>query len=455
VLNIASGLLLARYLGPSDYGVYSWAFAYLAFFTILTDLGIGSIIVRNAAKEPSSADAVLSHAASLKLLLSLLATALGCVIVSVFDQPSSTRVVVYMVSLSLAITTFGPYGLFSVIFQVKLRMEYPVAVRSLTSLSNLASFLVLMQLGATGVGPFVGATILSSFVGLCMMWYLSNRFVDVKLAIDLQAWKGLLRESWPLALNALFITVYTRAGLLMLLDMRGPDVVGYYSAALRLTEMLTPFVGAFMTSVFPLMSAYVHASEPKLLATYTLSFKYALMAIIPIAVGTSLLSRPIVLLTYGQGFLPSVPALSILIWSEVFIFYGFVHSYLLISMGKQRTFLAFTGIAAATNILLNVLLIPAYGELGASVAAVLSNIFGAGLVVGHLLPSTRLYNMVGARYMVKPLLASSLMGLYVCLTRSHFLLAVLGGAAVFVIAMFCIGGIGPGDVRLARAVFRR
>lgn len=451
--NLAAGLLLARYLGASDYGLYSWAFAYLAFFQTLTDLGIASIVVRDVAKEPPKAGILLANAAGVKLLLCLVATVLACVLVSLMHQPVSTKAVVYIASLSLLITAFGPYGLLSVIFQVKLRMEYPVGARIVTSLATLGSFFLLAQMSAS-LAYFVAATVLSNLLGLCIVWRLSTKLVDLRFSFDIQVVMSLLKQSWPLALNALFTTTYARLGMLMLLEMKGAEEVGYYAAAVRLTEILTPFVAAFMTSVFPLMSAYSGSSASGLQSTYRLSFKYVLMSVIPVAAAVTLLSRPTILITFGEDFLPAAPVLSVLIWSQVFVFYGFVHYFLLISVGKQRIFLLFTGIAAATNISLNLLLIPAHGALGASLASLPANVFGAGLIVGHLLPSTRTYNVLASRYIFKPLIASGVMALYMRLTMHNLLLAVAGAAPVFAIAMLCLGGIASEDLRLVRAIFR-
>jgi hypothetical protein len=91
--------------------------------------------------------------------------------------------------------------------------------------------------------------------------------------------------------------------------------------------------------------------------------------------------------------------------------------------------------------------------VGASIATLISYALGAGAIIGFFLPATRAYNIAGWQSMAKPLIASFIMGIYIYLMRSTTILAVLGGAVIFVIVMIFIGGIDQQDFRLIKAVF--
>jgi len=203
------------------------------------------------------------------------------------------------------------------------------------------------------------------------------------------------------------------------------------------------------------MSNYFKTSPESLKIVYKLSFKYILMIILPIATGITLLSKQITILLFGKEFLPSVPALAILIWSEVFVFYGIVHQNLLISTNQQKIDLRFTFIAAVANIILNLILIPVYGIVGASIATLFSYALGAGAIIGLFIPATRVYNIAGWQSMVKPCIASFLMGIFMFFMGTITTSAILGGVLVFIAVMFFIGGINQQDVRLIKAIFRK
>ncbi len=451
LIALITVILLTRYLGAHNFGIYSFIFAYLGFFVIITDLGMSQILIREISRDRAKADRLIGNAIIMRIILSLFALGLACLIISFLQYSFNTKLLVYVASLNLLLSFRMIYGL---IFEVNLRMGYPYMVGIFSKLLRLALFLCLIFLKAP-ILWFIIAGIINILPEIFLIRHLSRRFVRPRFEINLEMWRYLFKESWPLALTTAFIMIYTRIDQLMLFQMKGAQAVGYYSAAVRLPETLVIFPSAFMTSVFPLMSRYFKTSRQSLTQAYTLSFRYMLMLIIPIATGTTLLSRPIISLIYGESFLPSVSALSILIWSEIFVFYALIHYEILISVNKQRVYLLFAGTGAVVNVILNLILIPRYGIVGASIATLISYILSAGLIIGHLLPATRVYNVVGCQSMLKPLAASIVMGVYVYYIRSHLALAIIGGAIIFILTMLLIRGLNRQDIQLARALFRK
>jgi len=77
VLRIIGGLLIgiwvARYLGPEDFGLLSYAIVIVAFFTVLVDLGLSQIVVRELNNQPHQANSILGSAFALKFCGGLLA----------------------------------------------------------------------------------------------------------------------------------------------------------------------------------------------------------------------------------------------------------------------------------------------------------------------------------------------------------------------------------------------
>ena len=455
LLNTAIGLItvtyLARYLGSEGFGKYSFVYAYLWFFGIITDLGINTILVRDISRDRAGAAIFIGNVIIIKLLLSILTIFLSCLIIVYLKSSSEIRTLVFIGALGF-IFSFG--SVYRVIFQASLNMFYPTAINILDSIVKFILFMWLVAIRAS-LAKFVFATVVYILPGLFAIIYFSARFVKPVFKVNFALWRNLLKESWPLVFTAVFIIIYTRIDQLMLFHMKGAREVGYYAAAVRVVEIFTVIPAAFLTSVFPLMSTYFKTSRESLKLIYRLSFKYMLSIILPIAVGVSLLSKQITVILYGKEFLPSVSALTILIWSEVFVFYGIVNQSILVSANKQKIDLMFTSVAAATNIVLNFILIPNYGIAGASIATVVSYSLGGGAITGFFLSSTRAYNVTAWKTMARPLIASSVMAIFVYFLRPIPLMAVFGGALVFCAVMFFLRGIDQEDIRLIKAVFRK
>lgn len=446
-----TSIFLVRYLGATRLGVYSFVFAYLLFFSIIKDLGMGQILLRELSREKAKRDKLIGNGIIINIILSIVAIIFASLVISFLDYSFNIKCLVYIASLTFLLSFQSLYRL---IFAVDLRMEYATLVDIIEKVLRMTLFFYLIFLKAPLIW-FVISELAVIFPGFLLIRHFSNRFIKLSFKIDLEIWKYLFKESWPLVLMSVFVIIYHRIDQLMLFQMKGPEAVGYYSAAVKLPEVLVLFPAALGTSVFPLMSRYFKTSSESLIQTYTLSFKYLLMIIIPIAFGATILSRPIISLIYGQEFLPSASSLAILTWAEVFIFYSFVFYEVMVAVNKQRLYLLFTGSAAVANVLLNLLLIPRYGIVGASLATLIARIVSAGPILGHLLPATRQYNLVGCRFFARPLVASVIMGVYVYYLRFHLAWAIIGGAIVFILAMLLIGGINHQDFQLAKAVLKR
>lgn len=442
-------IYLTRYLGAIGFGKYSFVLAFLVFFRIVTDLGINMILVREVCRDPTKASKLMGNAAVIKLVLSFSAIALAAIIISLLPSPTDTTTYVYILSAILLFDSFSL--LFSRIFQVELKMKYFVLANLIyRALSAGLIFLIIFSKGT--LLQIIIVLVFSSFIRLMVNYLCSRKFVRPKFKIDFELWRFLARESWPLALAGIFIIIFTRIDQVMLSMMRGDAAVGYYAASVNLVEALGIIPNAFMLSVFPLLSRFFATSRDIHKRTYALSFKYMAILAIPIAVGTTLLANPIIPFIYGNQFLPSVIVLQILIWANVFIFTGTIHYQLLISASKQKYGFLFSGTTAVLNVVLNLGLIPRYGIVGAAIATAIS--LGTGAIIPLFPTATRAYAIALWRSILKPIIASAVMAVYIYYVRPELALAIVGGIAIFIAAMLLIRGIDREDIRLVRALFR-
>jgi len=404
LIGIFTVIYLTRYLGAQDFGIYSFIFAYLGFFGIIVDFGIARILVRDISRELSQANKLLGSALILKFMLSILAILLSCLIINFFNYPFNIKLLVYIGALSFL---FSINALYRLIFQVHLKMEYPILVEIFNSLLKLGLFFFLIVKKASLIW-FVLATVIINLPALFMLMFFSRKFVKLELKIDFKVYKYLIKESWPLALTTAFIMIYTRIDQLMLFHMKGAKAVGFYAAAVRLAELFNIIPVAFTISVFPLFSNYFVNAKEKFKEAYELSFKYMSILIIPIAVVMSILSKPIINFIFGQSFTESAQAFKVLIWSEVFVFLGAIHINILIATGLQRLDFLFTVSSALLNIILNLLWIPCYNIVGAAWATLIS--YSLGVPLSYIIKNTRPYAKALINSLFKPMIASLIVG---------------------------------------------
>jgi O-antigen/teichoic acid export membrane protein len=360
-------IYLARYLGTEGFGKYSFVFAYLAFFNIVTDLGLQQILVRELARNPSAAPKLIGNAYFIRLLLTVSAVGLAIVIITLLQYPDDTTVYVYIASLTLFFISFS--DLYTTIFQANLAMEYNVITK--LAFKFVSAGLIFWIIFSHGTLLQVMVVIVfSEGVRTLLNYSFSRKFVRPSFTIEFGLWRYLLKECLPLALTSVIVIIYYRIDVIMLSMMNGDVAVGIYSAAYRLCDPFSLIPYALMMPLFPLMSSYFKSSEDKLIKIYTLVIRYILIIALPITIGTVLIADKVILLIYEAPFADSSTVLQILMWAVMFGMVQLVFLNVLVAIDRQKLIALSTAFGAAVNIVLNFILIPVMSYNGAAIATV-------------------------------------------------------------------------------------
>jgi PST family polysaccharide transporter len=184
--------------------------------------------------------------------------------------------------------------------------------------------------------------------------------------------RALLRDAWPLMISGIAFMGYMRVDQIMLGDMVGSGAVGIYSAALRISELWAVFATVIVSSVFPA----IIRSERKSEAVFSYRIRRLLRILswfaILMAMVVTLSADWIVHTLFGSDYSESTNVLRIHIWAGVFVFMGHVGGKWYIIKKLQRVSMQRSIVGLAVNVVLNALLIPWYGVVGAASASFLT-----------------------------------------------------------------------------------
>ena len=451
VISLIVTIYLARYLGTVGFGKYSFVFAYLAFFNIITDLGLQQILVREMARDHTIAPKLIGNAFLIRLILTVFAVVSSLVIITFMSYPADTTTYVYIASLTLLFISFSDF--YRTIFEANLRMEYNVFSRITFKVLSAALILWIIFCGGTLMQVMM-ALVFSEMAKTILNYSFSRKFVRPQFEIDFELWKYLVRAALPLALSSVIWVIYYQIDKVMLSIMQGDASVGIYSAAYKLCEPFSLIAGALMISLFPIMSAYFKSSKERLIKTYRLGIKYILIIMLPIAMGTTLLADKIILLIYKAPFAASITVLQILVWTMVFASLNFVMSNLLVAMDKQKLYTISTGLCAISNVTLNFFLIPMLSYNGAAIATVVTNV--VLLVASFYFVSKHLLLLPVHKSLAKPAIGSLIMAtfVYYFVDTNMFLLILLAGI-VYLVALLALKTFSKEDWDIAKKIVRR
>jgi len=376
-IGLVVGVWLARYLGPEQFGLLNYALAFVSLFVAIATLGLQDIAVRDMVNNPSEAPEILGTSFLLRLFGGL--TSLVLIFASInYFQTDDT----------LASTIIVIIG-FTLIFQAS------EVVKCWFESQVMSKYIVWMQNGVFLIGAAIKVfLILTHAPLLAFVWVIFFEALAIAVGMfavylwkagQLSAWrpklaraKRLLRDSWPLILSAIAVTVYMRIDQIMLGQMMGSKAVGIYTAAVRISEVWYFIPVAIVASVFP---AILDAKKKKNESLYKqrLQKLYDLMVLLTLAVALPMtfLSDWIVVLLFGHAYTDAGVILAIHIWATLFVFLGVASEKWFLAENRQILSFQRTLLGALVNIGLNIYMIPKFGIIGAAYATVISQAFAA------------------------------------------------------------------------------
>jgi O-antigen/teichoic acid export membrane protein len=373
ITGLFVGIWVARYLGPEQFGQYSYAFAFTAIFGGIAKLGLDGIMVRELVNHPEMRDTYLGTAFWLKVIGAFVVMGSMVAIVPFTNNDTTTNLFIFIITAGLIFQSFEVVEFY---FQSQVLAKL-VAICKVIQLALSSMIKIYLLLNEAELIYFVVVTTFD-MLSLAVSYYVAYKvrenlafykYFDIKIA------KQLLKYSWPLIFSSIVVSVYMRIDQIMIKEMLGEHEVGIYSAAVRLSEAFY-FIPVLITaSLFPAILNAKNQSEElyriRMQRLYTLMVWLA----IAIAVPMSFLADWLILLLFGHEYKDAGQVLMIHIWSSIFVFIGVAASKWVIAENFLKNALLRTSMAALLNIVLNIILIKWYGVLGAAVGTLLSMMF--------------------------------------------------------------------------------
>ena len=365
------GVWIVRYLGPEQFGLLSFATAFVGLFGAFATLGLQSIVVRDIVRNPDRAPETLGTTAILQLIGGTAAYLIVLIAIAYLrpdDAIVRSIVAILGSTMLLKASEISVYW-----FESKVLSKYTVWVQNGIFLV-FATVKVVLILQQASLIAFVWTMLAEAVVVAIILLGVMSKYglLLTKLRINIKSAKSLLKDSWPLLLSGIAVTIYMKIDQIMLGHMIGVEAVGIYSAALRISEVWYFIPMTIVASTFPAILESKKRSEKQYYARLQKLFDLMVVISVGLALPTTFLSTSIVTLLFGETYGDAGMILSIHIWAAVFVFLGVASSQWYIAEGRQVLSLQRTVIGAFVNVALNLWLIPVYGAVGAALATLIS-----------------------------------------------------------------------------------
>ncbi len=370
VLSLFVGVLSARYLGPSNYGLISYGSALASFFMSFCTLGINSIIVKDFFDHPDENGKSLGSAISLRLLSSFCSAVLIICISFVLDYGEwETVAVVALCSISLLFHSFDTINYW---FQAQYKSKITAIATFVAYLVTSVYKIILLVLNKS-VFWFAFATSID-YIALSVFLFLAyKKHNGPAFSFSWARGKALLGKSYHYILSGMMVAIYGHTDKLMLRQMLDDAAVGYYATATTICHMWTFVLSAIIDSMYPtIVKSYKDGNKEDFKRNNRILYSIIFYISLFVSLFFCIFGNLVIRILYGQEFLPAVTPLKLVAFYTAFSYLGVARNSWMVCNNKQKYIKFMYVPAVIINIILNFLLIPSFGASGAAVASLIT-----------------------------------------------------------------------------------
>ncbi|PYQ10470.1 MAG: hypothetical protein DMH00_11095 [Acidobacteria bacterium] len=364
---------MTRKLGAEGTGAYNLLLNYFYVAHSFTSLGLNYLVTREVSRDHTAARRHLCSSTYLGLSASALMAVVVVLVIKLARYSVDVERGAWFVAISLLPSIVILYS--ESIFIAFEKVRYMVVLTMIENAGKVITGLWLLHHGYGVVALMTSFAAFRFFNLLLNLTVFNLRIAPLSWDYDRGVLRTLLTNVPVFGTIFVVAALYLRADVFMLSKLGTLAAVGYYTTGYRLFAIAQVVPKSFNTSIYPVFSKLFHESHESFKRAGSLSIRYILVVLLPIAAGICALAEPVVRLLFGEGFGDAASVLKVVIWTLVP--YGIVRvlASMLFASNRQHIDLKVNLMGLATNVILNLALIPRFGILGCAWATLVSMCF--------------------------------------------------------------------------------
>ena len=452
VSTLLLSIVLARYLGENDYGIYVYSFALASLAFIIADFSLGFLLVVEVSRNRGSAPQYIVNTMFLRMVLggaSMLIVA--CVVLLRGLSPLagfSIMIVAASTFFNFLVAVFvSTYNAFE-------RMHY-VLLTSLVERAFTVSASIALVLSGFGLEYVVIVVLLGSILNFVMAYEVCTRLISrIAERVSIKAALSQLRRAIPFAVTGMLLTTLYTLNTVLVGTWRGNEAAAFYGVGYGLAIAVIALPAFFVGAMLPAASQLYKSSMQLLNLLQQKTMKYLFSLGLPMAIGGLLVGPDIILLLYGADYAPATGVFQILSITIAIVYFNSGTGNILASADLMRLNTLSSALGAVVNLVLCAVLIPFYGQYGAAYAFTFA--FIAMTISGQYFLGTRVFKVDYRDIAVKPLIAGAGMAIVMLLAMQTNVFAAAGmGVVTYFAIFFALRTLNHEDWEIIRNVFRK
>jgi len=407
IIRVLVIIYVARILGTEGYGIFTYVMSLVTIFTLFSDIGLTNILTRELTKRTEEKTEYFSTALIIKLLFLIGTVILIAIFAPLISKFEEAKPLIMIVAITIAFDSLRSFFYSITRSQNKMEMEagLNIITEVLTTIIVLVIFFKYPDVKSLAYSFLAGNTIGLMITLLFLRSYLTGIFQNFRKYLV----KPIIQASWPFAIMGIFGVLMTNIDSVIIAFYTNAHVLGLYAAAQRPISLLYILPGFLSVGLFPIISKFSHNKEEKKLSSIVeKSILISLAMALPITVGGIIMAEPLINVSFGYEFIGAALTFQILLLSLLIVFPSAMINDLILAEDKQKIFIRSSFFGAATNIILDLILIPILGIAGSAIATVAALLMVNTILFAEIKKTTKFNILKGMR---KMLIATLIMAL--------------------------------------------
>jgi O-antigen/teichoic acid export membrane protein len=357
--------IVARKLGPSYLGAYSWAANVATYFALPLMPGIAVLAIRDLASRRGDEREVMSEAQGLLIVNGVIAYGALVAFTGVLTDDPARAALLPIAGLSLIANAVG----FDWVLQGLQRAKALAAWR----LGGQIAFGVVAPLvvagGLAGARAYTWCNILAyTITGIGSMVWVWRSHGHTLRALSAGAALRRVRRSLPFGASLVMIQIYLSLDFVLLGYLVSNAAVGEYTAAAKIPIALNGLSTVWIAILYPHAAALFQADREQLRRQVNQLTSIALLVAIPMIPAGFIVGGPLIRALFGDTFSGAATPFAVLMCSAAVVIVNSNIGNLLLACGDEKRFFVAVLVGAIVNLALNLILIPPHGPLGSAIA---------------------------------------------------------------------------------------
>jgi O-antigen/teichoic acid export membrane protein len=361
----------ARIFGISIFGQYIFAMSLGGFLSILVNMGLNTLAVREISKEKNNDTKYIGNMLATQSVLAMASWSLIGVFVLLSNFDNDSRLIIIIIGAYQVLYMLAQ--LIQARFQAHEEMEFSAYLEIFHKVFILAFGSLFIALGKSPVITLLvypASALCMIAIGIAVS---NHKYGKPDFNVNLPFTRELLSKALPFFIMIILFQFYDRVGIVLLTFLQGDGATGIYAASDRFLVPMITGIGMFAAALFPVMSRFARDSRQDLITTYKRSARIVMIIVLPTSTFMYLLNEQIILFIYGAKFTESASVLRIISWVMLPVGLTFVCSRVLVALDQQKKIVKMQVVIYSGFLIACIVIIPRYSYTGLAYAKLVTS----------------------------------------------------------------------------------